>query len=420
VSVQTYMTKDGPMHRVRWREGGKPRSRSFGSKREANAFDIDVKARRQRGEALPQSGRMTLGAAYAEWWKLRGYRLAKNTQKTYQQHWNAHVKDRYDNYKLSEWVADPSLFDKLLADMDGRGVGPASQRKVLIVISAVFTAAVEWKKVGVNPVLSVVKPSATRSRIPHPFPPMVVERIRLQMRRRRTRDSTGKRRLADAVFVAVMSYAGLRPGEALALTWGDIGQRTIAVDKAVALGEEGPTKTGAVRSAPLVPPLAADLHELWEAQGKPADDQLVLQAASGGYWSQTQYNNWRGRVWRPVMKGLADGDPPQPRLATARPYDCRGSFVSLQLRAGASPLEVARWAGHSPKVMYDHYANVIDELEGEPRLPAAEQIDRAREAVEELQRQELDRLMADLLSQPTVADCEDDDAAAAKFFRPAA
>lgn len=420
MSVQTYMTKDGPMHRVRWREGGKPRSRSFGSKREAKAFDIDVKSRRQRGEALPQTGRMTLGDAYAEWLKLRGYRLAKNTQKTYREHWDRHVKDRYDHYKLSEWVADPSLFDRLLADMDGRGVGPASQRKVLIVMSAVFTAAVEWKKVGSNPVLSVPKPSGSRSRIPHPFPPMVVERIRLQMRRRRTKDSTGNRRLADAVFVCLMSYAGLRPGEALALTWGDIGQRTLAIDKAMALGEEGPTKTGGARSAPLVPPLAADLHELWEARDRPAEDQLVLPSATDGYWSQTQYNNWRGRVWRPVMKALAEGEPPQPRLAKARPYDCRGSFVSLQLRAGASPLEVARWAGHSPKVMYDHYANVIDELEGEPRLPADEQIDRAREAVAELQRQELDRLMADLLSRPTVADCEDDDAAAAKFFSPAA
>ena len=38
-----------------------------------------------------------------------------------------------------------------------------------------------------------------------------------------------------------------------------------------------------------------------------------------------------------------------------------GSFVSLHLRAGASPLEVAQWAGHSPAVMFKHYANVIEE-----------------------------------------------------------
>jgi hypothetical protein len=49
-----------------------------------------------------------------------------------------------------------------------------------------------------------------------------------------------------------------------------------------------------------------------------------------------------------------------------------------------------------------HYANVIDELVGEPVLPAAEQIARARDAVMELERKELDELMADLIEHPTV------------------
>ena len=73
-------------------------------------------------------------------------------------------------------------------------------------------------------------------------------------------------------------------------------------------------------------------------------------------------------------------DPVRESLATAVPYDCRGSFVSLHLRAGASPLEVAAWAGHSPQVMFSHYANVIEELQGEPRLSAEAQITRARGA----------------------------------------
>ena len=120
------------------------------------------------------------------------------------------------------------------------------------------------------------------------------------------------------------------------------------------------------------------------------------------------------------MKNLADGDPPQPRMAKAIPYDCRGSFVSLQLRAGASPLEVAKSAGHSPQVMYDYYANVIDELVGQPVLPAAEQISRARRAVWELEQQEPDRLMADLLEQPTitVGEAVEKQRAAAMFFAP--
>jgi hypothetical protein len=129
----------------------------------------------------------------------------------------------------------------------------------------------------------------------------------------------------------------------------------------------------------------------------------VFPAEDGGHWSQSQYNNWRNRIWKPAMETLAGGEPPQPQLATTRPYDCRGSFVSLHLRAGENPLVVAEWGGHSPAVMFRSYANVIQELRNEPVLPAVEQIVRARDAVIELERQELDKMMADLIEHPTVS-----------------
>jgi hypothetical protein len=54
MSVDSYKTKDGTRFRVRWRDGhGEPKSRVFTSRREANAFDVDVKARKNRGEMLP-------------------------------------------------------------------------------------------------------------------------------------------------------------------------------------------------------------------------------------------------------------------------------------------------------------------------------------------------------------------------------
>lgn len=420
MSVDSYKTKDGTRFRVRWRDGhGDPKSKVFNSRREANGFDVDVKARKNRGEALPTTTRETLGEAWDEFWKLRGYRLAAHTQLSYKQQWATNIKGEYDHYELRAFVADPSLFDAILANMAKRGAGPASHLKMLTVLSAVFSVAAEWKRIPLNPVAKVKKPKATPKRIPHPFPPMVVERIALRMRRRATKDESGNRALADACFIYLMSYGGLRPGEALALTWGDVEQRTLTIDKAIALGESGPTKTRTNRSVPLVAPLADSLAELREARGNPADDELVIPSMSGGPWTQSQYNNWRRRVWGKVKKGLAEGDPPQPRLAKAIPYDCRHSFVSLQLRAGASPLEVARWAGHSPKVMYDHYAHVIDELEGEPRLSPVEQIKRARNAVEALEGPALDKLMDDLMVRPTVA-ASDLAGAASVFFDPEA
>jgi integrase len=404
VSVHPYKTSDGTRFQVRWREGdGRVRTRSLKSKKEAIAFDADVKARKFKGDTLPRPGRETLAAAFDEWWRLRGSTLSAKTQEAYKSVWRTHISGRFDHHHLSELASHPQLIEELTADMRERGVGNAAQRKVLAVLSAVLTSAVQWRKISHNPVLTAPKPPGTRRRHPRPMPPVVIERIRLQMLQRTTKDPSGARNIADACMVTLMSYAGLRPGEALALTWADVGKRTLAIDKAVSLGVEGPTKTGGARSVPLVDPLAADLHDLWTAQGEPGDDQLILPARNGGHWSRSLYDNWRNRVWKPVMGGLASGDPPQTWLADARPYDCRGSFVSLRLRAGDSPIEVAEWAGHSPQVMFQHYANVIKELVGEPTISAEDQIRRARETVAETPRMELDRLMADLFDAPQPA-----------------
>ncbi|MDQ2761136.1 MAG: tyrosine-type recombinase/integrase [Actinomycetota bacterium] len=321
------------------------------------------------------------------------------------------MRDRFDHHRLNELAADPQLFEELTADMRERRVGNAAQRKVLVVMSAVLTACVEWHKIATNPVWGMRKPPATRVRHARPFAPLVVERIRLQMARRETKDRSGARAQADACFVSLMSYAGLRPGEALALTWRDIGAQTIAVDKAVSDGTEGPTKTGAVRAVPLLSPLLDDLIALKIKRGMPADLELVLPAKDGGHWSRSEFNNWRNRVWKPALERLVTGDPALARIAAARPYDCRGSFVSLHLRAGASPIEVAQWAGHSPAVMFKHYAYVIDELVGEPALSAEAQIMRARGFVGEKPKDELDELMADLLERPTLAAAAGDGAA---------
>lgn len=82
--------------------------------------------------------------------------------------WNAHDRGKFDHHRLTTLVADPQPFEELTADMRARGVGPASQRRVLKVISAVLTAAVGWKKINVNPIASVPKPSAVRERNPRP------------------------------------------------------------------------------------------------------------------------------------------------------------------------------------------------------------------------------------------------------------
>jgi integrase len=414
MSVDRYETADGTRWRVRWREGnGKARARSLTSKEAALALDADIRAKKFTGQALPRAGRESLAVAYEEWWRLRGSQLSSNTQRTYTAVWKAHVQDRFDSHRINELAANPQLFEELLADMRERGVGPASQRKVLVVISAVLTAAVEWNKIATNPVWHMRKPGATRQRNPYPFPPVLIERIRLRMMRRATKDATGIRPQGDACLVSLLAYAGLRPGEALALRFNDIGTRTITVDKAVSDGEEGPTKTGGVRTVPLAGPLHDDIRA-WGSLRKAHSQELLFPSRDGAHWSRSEFNNWRNRVWKPVLRSLRSRSD----VSHARPYDCRGSFVSLQLRAGASPLEVAAWAGHSPAVMFRHYAGVIQELVGEPIISPDEQITNAREMVHERPADQLDQIVSDVLERPTIA-ASGGSGAAAELYAPA-
>jgi integrase len=84
-----------------------------------------------------------------------------------------------------------------------------------------------------------------------PLAPETVEVIRDWLLRRRL--------IRDATLVSVLAYAGLRPGEALALTWAHVRERTLLVESAVSFGKVEGTKTGRRRTVPLVGPLAQDL-----------------------------------------------------------------------------------------------------------------------------------------------------------------
>jgi integrase len=75
------------------------------------------------------------------------------------------------------------------------------------------------------------------------------------------------------------------------------------------------------------------------------------------------------------------------RLTNSRPYDLRHSFVSLLIAKGHNVVEVARQAGHSPKMALDTYAHVFDEFDPAERMDSTERIRAAREEQRQRARQ---------------------------------
>ena len=121
-------------------------------------------------------------------------------------------------------------------------------------------------------------------------------------------------------------------------------------------------------------PLAADLLRWRLVSGRPEDDALVFPSPSGGVWNDAHWQTWHGDVWKRACKAVG--------LSGVRPYDLRHGFVSLLIHEGRHVIDVARQAGHSPTMTLDVYGHVFDEFDPADRVPADEQIRRARDVSE--------------------------------------
>ena len=128
----------------------------------------------------------------------------------------------------------------------------------------------------------------------------------------------------------------------------------MSIDKAVSFGVEKETKTGKTRVVPILKPLAQDLNEWRLASGHPDDAAPVFPAASGAYWKDHDYRNWRKRVFNLTAAALG----------IARLYDLRHSYASLRFAESVNAAEIAEEMGHSLETLFSTYAHVIVELRG--------------------------------------------------------
>lgn len=364
MSVERVERKDGAVTwRVRWRQGGRNRSKVLGRKRDAEAFDAEVTRRKRTGElAQLDAGKELLADFGEEWWRLYAEpNLAKSTLQVYAVQWDAHVLPRLGTIALRELT--PDVINRFRLELEADGVGPSSIRKCLTLLQGVLQRACEWGRIASNPVAPVRKPAVGRVRAVVPLAPETVETIRDWL--------LCQHLVRDATLVSVLAYAGLRPGEALALTWAHVRERTLLVESAVSLGSVESTKTGRRRTVPLVGPLGQDLAEWRLHVGRPESEALVFPGHDGGPWSLAAYQNWRRRIYAPAATAAGIERP--------RPYDLRHSYVSLLIAEGHNVVEVARRAGHSPKMALDTYAHVFEEFDPAERINAADRIRKARE-----------------------------------------
>lgn len=342
----------------RWHEGGVKRQRTFDRKGDRDTFRRERIRRQQLGDVVVVARDVTLADfVHDHWWpEYALMELERSTRATYAQTWDKHLRRRLGTLCLRQIDTDVVL--ELRQVLAAARVGDPTIVKALVVLQSILSFAVLKQRIPANPVARVKKPSQTPSREVPPIPPAVIEHLRARL---------GSR---DATLVSVLAYAGLRPQEALALHAEDLDDRKVFVHRKVVDGELlDYTKTRRNRWVRLLGPLAQDLAEYRLALGP--RDGLLFPRPDGQPWRAHDWRNWHRRVYRPNAAAVG--------LDCARPYDLRGSFVSLLIWEGQTMVEVSRQAGHSVATSDRHYARMFEDFDPDLRQSAEAAIRAARQ-----------------------------------------
>jgi integrase len=347
--------------RVRWREGGRRRSRTFDRKGDAKDYIAWLRRRQQLGQAaVPDDVKL---AEFVEtYWRLHAVpNLSQSTRDLYGGVWERHILPALGEYGVRELT--PKRLTRFRAELEQSGLGTATVVKALTIVQSILTFAVNEEIVEYNAAAAVRKPRYTRAREPHIFLPREVEQIR------------GRLGTRDRTLSSVLAYSGPRPEEVVCrLAWGDVGDQSIRYRD---------TKRHRIRFTPLLPPLAQDLREWFLTSGRPANAAPVFPAHDDGFWNQDDWRNWRKRVWlgEPARRRADRVRPTPPRVGCApagtRPRDLRSSYVTLRVYEGIPLTQIGREVGTSVRMIEVHYAGVIANWNGE-RVSAERQIRAAR------------------------------------------
>lgn len=304
----------------------------------AGTFDLAEFFPESRHAKQSREERLTFGT-YASRWLLSLEHLATGSKKKYRQWlepWLAELSDiPVEEIKYSRLVALVGEFEYPSARARNNG---------LIPLRGVLEMAVEDGVLGVNPA-SRIKNAAVQKEPPDPF---TIEEVSLILGRMREQYHEQVANYFQWAF-----FTGMRPEEIIAIRWADIDFRheLARVSKARANGEEKPTKTYQVRDVEINS-MAMESLMRQKAHSFLADNHIFLNPVTGDPWA-SEGKAQRIRYWQPTLKALG--------LRGRTQYQCRHTFATMNIMAGASPAWVSRQLGHkSMQMLMETYFKWID------------------------------------------------------------
>lgn len=340
------------------------KSKTFKMKREAERFDLEVKTKKEGGTPIRLLREAPSLRDFAADWLARKSGLAPTTLDSYIGCLERHVLPFLGDLRVHPSDLAPEVLEQWVSERAKAGVGAPVLRRSYIVLRQILKSAVlPHRLLELNPITSVS--------IPDPGDPdhkfltaEGVEAIRNRF--------LGEGDVFSATLVSVLGYVGIRPQDALALRWSDVGEKLTVhrknVDGEILAGSK--SGLGYRRTVEIPAQVAKDL-DFFKTQGGEAKEEtaLIFARGDGEPFRKTDFDNWRNRKFRVAVR--------ESGVDVKRPYDLRHTCASLLAAAGKNHLEIAHQLGNKPETAVRFYQHLI-ELEGGRRIPIDEQIRMAR------------------------------------------
>jgi integrase len=153
-----------------------------------------------------------------------------------------------------------------------------------------------------------------------------------------------------ADYASFLLGIGTRPGEASGLIWENVASdfTSVYICQSFSRGVVGDTKTKQSRTVNLSPSIVAMLKRRNEAQQPQASDFVFFTPTR----LPINDRNFRRRAWTNVLKAAG--------VDYRSPYKCRSTAASHSIASGVDYISVAKALGNSPKVLHDHYLDIIE------------------------------------------------------------
>jgi len=346
VSIHKRTAASGrPSWQVKWREAGRDsrqRSESFPTRREAQAFEAEIRRIQRMGAHAPgEPSHELLEEWLAAWFATNRATWSPSTRKIYASNLDRWIVPYIGGVRLRE-LGTERLYawrDDIVSD----GASPTIVTNVMKTLSSALGEAVDYGKLPANPLLGVKRLPIMREPR-QALSAEKAERIRAELPTDR-----------DRVLWGLLYAAGLRTQEAIALRWSDLidlsrSGGVIKVDRVLVEGEIfNRTKTGRGRDVEIIAPLAQDLVAFRASVLNWTPGDLICQSTSG---TPINLHNWRTRELKPAARAAG--------VEWATPYSGHHTYISLQIHAGVSVVTIAAMCGNSPEIIWHHYAREFD------------------------------------------------------------